>query len=890
MHDRQYRVAISWQNVGYNQPPHPGFYLGEGMSAPAVPDIVTSLPALGNPTPAVYAINRFNPSTVGTGLTSVTFRVTFNTPVSGVDASDFTVFTDGSIVGTVVSPISAQSAVAYNVTVGGITGTGLVRLDLNSSGTGIVAIDGGTPISGGFTSGQTYNRATLAWTRQITGGLWSDSANWDGGVIGEGIGSTPIFGNYDAQTDNTVALDSSRTVGGLNFGDTLPATAASWIVTDGGNAANVLTLDVASGNPVVTVGALGEGATTTLDVPLAGADGLAKAGAGTLVIAKPSAITGAVNVNGGTLRIGTGGTLASTSAVGIATGGSQLHVAGGTFTSSGLVTINAGSSIVLDSGTLSLNGGVRTGNADAATLRINGGVFTTSAITVQRNGTAAPNYTAGVIIGGGVSTVGTVGLGTNNSTGTLSVEGGEFTATGMVTVGNQSSGARGGAIRVIGGRLTSTDTANGIVLSRVNGTNANNIASLTVTAGVTTAEKLTFGFDSAVNAGSGTVRVNGGSLYLGSGGIVKNGTSGMTTLVELSSGVLGAKANWSTAHPLSLPADNTSEIRASSENGAPYNIALNGVISGAGGFTKTGAGMLTLNAANTFAGNVSVSDGALVVGAAGSLAPGGTLTIHSGGQLAGGGVVARGITVKSGGNVAPGISGAGTLAGDSLTWDGGATVSFDLGAGGDLIALSGTFSKGTAGAYTFAFAPLSAPAIGDVRTLATFGSTDFTAADFTASGLGYVRGDFAISGNALTFTVSSDGSGWTAFTTWAAENLLPAGFDGPSDDFDGDGSSNLLEFILGTDPVQAGPESISLVKVTEAGIEYPALKYTRRIARGDVKIETRAAATLDFAAPLGSVESSVTPVGNGTEIVIVRSLVPFSQEPRQFLRLVVTLP
>ncbi len=31
MHDPQYRVAIAWQNVSYNQPPHPGFYLGAGM-------------------------------------------------------------------------------------------------------------------------------------------------------------------------------------------------------------------------------------------------------------------------------------------------------------------------------------------------------------------------------------------------------------------------------------------------------------------------------------------------------------------------------------------------------------------------------------------------------------------------------------------------------------------------------------------------------------------------------------------------------------------------------------------------------------------------------------------------------------------------------------------
>ena len=31
MHDPQYRLAIAWQNVAYNQPPHPGFFLGNGM-------------------------------------------------------------------------------------------------------------------------------------------------------------------------------------------------------------------------------------------------------------------------------------------------------------------------------------------------------------------------------------------------------------------------------------------------------------------------------------------------------------------------------------------------------------------------------------------------------------------------------------------------------------------------------------------------------------------------------------------------------------------------------------------------------------------------------------------------------------------------------------------
>jgi hypothetical protein len=40
MHDPQYRLAIAWQNVAYNQPPHPSFYLGDGMAPPPVLDII----------------------------------------------------------------------------------------------------------------------------------------------------------------------------------------------------------------------------------------------------------------------------------------------------------------------------------------------------------------------------------------------------------------------------------------------------------------------------------------------------------------------------------------------------------------------------------------------------------------------------------------------------------------------------------------------------------------------------------------------------------------------------------------------------------------------------------------------------------------------------------
>ncbi|MEL1253220.1 rhamnogalacturonan lyase [Flavobacterium sp. DGU38] len=44
MHDSQYRTAIAWQNSAYNQPPHPGFYLGADMEAQRQPNIVTPKP------------------------------------------------------------------------------------------------------------------------------------------------------------------------------------------------------------------------------------------------------------------------------------------------------------------------------------------------------------------------------------------------------------------------------------------------------------------------------------------------------------------------------------------------------------------------------------------------------------------------------------------------------------------------------------------------------------------------------------------------------------------------------------------------------------------------------------------------------------------------------
>ncbi len=102
--------------------------------------------------PTVVSIAATDP--VQTNETSLDYQITFNEPVTGVDASDFTATTSGVGAGTIsVSPVSAT---IYNITINTVSGNGTLRLDLNSSGTGIADL-AGNAISGGVPGGDTYN-------------------------------------------------------------------------------------------------------------------------------------------------------------------------------------------------------------------------------------------------------------------------------------------------------------------------------------------------------------------------------------------------------------------------------------------------------------------------------------------------------------------------------------------------------------------------------------------------------------------------------------------------------------------------------------------------------------------------------------------------------------
>ncbi|MFN8076031.1 MAG: ricin-type beta-trefoil lectin domain protein [Kineosporiaceae bacterium] len=51
LHDRQYREAIAWQNTAYNQPPHPSFFIGDGMTSTPWPTVFTPGGSTTTPTP-----------------------------------------------------------------------------------------------------------------------------------------------------------------------------------------------------------------------------------------------------------------------------------------------------------------------------------------------------------------------------------------------------------------------------------------------------------------------------------------------------------------------------------------------------------------------------------------------------------------------------------------------------------------------------------------------------------------------------------------------------------------------------------------------------------------------------------------------------------------------
>jgi autotransporter-associated beta strand protein len=409
---------------------------------------------------------------------------------------------------------------------------------------------------------------------------------------------------------------------------------------------------------------------------------------------------------------------------------------------------------VIDSGEARFDGGVTCTNTRDAIFRVRGGNVSAGSIDFPRTSDATINFGSGLLIQGGTTVIGSIGLGTANSWGVMSVESGSLEVTGPLTVGHQVTSGRGGAFRVTGGELRVTDAEFGIIMSRNPGTNPNNVSQANFLGGVSTVEKFTLGFDPAVTAGSATITINGGSLYLGSGGIVKNGSAGLVTNLNFGSGLLGAKQAWSTSLPITLPANGNISIKAADAADIARDIVLEGALSGEGGFSKSGGGRLRLGGANTFGGAVGINGGALEV--SGSLGAGAEVAINWGGVLTGDGTIGRAVVLNAGGALAPGGATPGSvLTAESVKWNAGGVMVFKLGTTANRLAVSGALTKEGAGVRRLVLRCEEGLAPGRSYTLVTFGSTDFKAKDFTISGLPRgLGGALRVTPNSIVLVVS----------------------------------------------------------------------------------------------------------------------------------------
>ncbi|CAK0779412.1 exported hypothetical protein [Gammaproteobacteria bacterium] len=106
--------------------------------------------------PSVVSIAPTN--TPASTVTSMTFTVTFNQALSGVNASDFNLTATGTASGTIGTPTSSDDGKTWIVPVTGISysTSGTLRLDLNAGDKGIVSTATGSALLAGYTSGTTH--------------------------------------------------------------------------------------------------------------------------------------------------------------------------------------------------------------------------------------------------------------------------------------------------------------------------------------------------------------------------------------------------------------------------------------------------------------------------------------------------------------------------------------------------------------------------------------------------------------------------------------------------------------------------------------------------------------------------------------------------------------
>lgn len=692
-----------------------------------------------------------------------------------------------------------------------------VSLGDSSSG-GILGINAPT-----FTS----NRSVSLTTSGTIDTIGSTAATWNGAISGSGsltksgTGTLTLGGSnsYSGATIVNTGTLSAGSAGAFGQSRTLFVNTGAGLNFNGvshnffsisGNG----TLGL-NGGSVLGVG--GDGSSSIFTGSITGAGSLSKSGAGTLALLGSNSFSGGIALNAGALNIGSAsslgsGTLRMSDATNLLINGGGIF--GNGLSIAGKSTLNAGAGQ-----TVTWNGPIGN-NGSAGTLALTGGG--TFALT-----NAANSYSGGTTVTGG-STVavgkdsalgassGTLSLGDATSTATLAINApGAFLSSRPIVIGSL-----GAVVDTIGG----ADATLGGTISGGGGITKTGAGSLTLSGNNT--------FTGPTVVAAGTLRAGSGNLFSSSGVVSLAG--GTTVDLNGFSQTIGSLAGTG-----SLILGNSAQLTLGGNNS---NTFFGGPISGTGGLTKLGNGLLSLSGANTYTGGTRLLGGSLLGNSdsirgnifnnavivfdqgsngtySGSMSGSGSLTKTGNGTLTLGGT-----NTYSGGTL---ISG-GTLAGTTNSLQGtifnNAALTFDQATDGlfaGLITGTGSLTKLGGGNVTFGgvntFTGLTTIGQGTLTVNGGLAGSVDVGSQGTFAGTGTIGGNLSIGGRLFlpAPTAAAALAGVSGFNAKRVATLIPfATRDVPAMIVNGDLIANpgsILDFSVskgGASPILVNGKAI----------------------------------------------------------------------------------